>query len=78
MITALNRKNSARIWKGSFFDVFDPGTIYPDREIVLLLARHSAGVTADAFPVIDDKPEVCHTSAIIDLNGKETKNILRV
>lgn len=78
MITALNRKNPARIWKVSFFDVFDPGTIHPDRKIVFLLTGHSAGVTADASSVIDDKPEIGHTCAIIDLNGKDTKNILIV
>lgn len=78
MITSLNRKDPACIRKLTFLDVFDPGTIYANRKIMLLFAGHSTGMASDTFTVVDDEPIICHASGIIDLNGKETKNILDV
>src|SRR5262245_44203276 len=60
MITALHGKDAARGWEFSLFHVFDPGAVYTDREVMLLLARHGASVTADAFPVVDDKAVIGH------------------
>ena len=78
MITSLYRKDAACIWEFPFLDIFHPRAIYSDRKIMLLLASDSTGVTSDAFPVVDDEPKFCHAFRIIDLNGKETKNILNI
>jgi hypothetical protein len=45
---------------------------------MLLFAGHSTGMAPDTLTVVDDEPIICHASRIIDLNGKETKNILLV
>lgn len=78
MITSLNRKNPACIRKLTFLDVFHPRPIYANWKIMLLFAGHSTGVASDTFTVVDDEPIICHASRIIDLNGKETKNILNI
>ncbi len=78
MITSLNRKDTSSIWEIAFLDIFHPGPIYTNRKIMLLFAGHSTGMAPDTFTVVDDKPIICHASRIIDLNGKETKNILIV
>ncbi len=78
MITSLNRKDPACIGKLTFFDVFHPGPIYANRKIMLLFAGHSTGMASDTFTVVDYEPIICHASGIIDLNGKETKNILDI
>ena len=78
MITSLNRKDPACIGEFPFLDIFYPGPIHADRHIMFLLASYSAGVTSDAFTIVDDEPEFCHAFRIIDLNGKETKTILIV
>ncbi len=78
MITSLNRKDAASIWEMAFLDIFNPRPIYTNRKIMLLLAGHCTGMASDTFTVVDDEPIICHASRIIDLNGKETKNILLV
>lgn len=78
MVASLNRKDPARIGEFPFLDIFHPCSIYADRHIMFLLASYSAGVTSNTFPIVDDEPEFCHASRIIDLNGKDTKNILIV
>jgi hypothetical protein len=76
VITSLHRKDPTGVWEITLFDIFHPGSIDANRKIMLLFARNSAGMTADTFTVVDDEPIICHASRIIDLNGKETKNIL--
>jgi hypothetical protein len=78
VVASLNRKDPAGIREFTFFNIFDPGSINADWDIMFLLASYSAGVTSDAFAIVDDEPEFCHAVRIIDLNGKETKNILNV
>ena len=78
MVASLNRKHTAGVRELPFFNIFYPGSINADWHIMLLLASYSAGVTSDAFAIVDDEPEFCHAVRIIDLNGKETKNILNV
>jgi hypothetical protein len=77
MIATLNRKNPASIWKCPFFDVFDPGAIYADGQIMLLFAGDGTGVTPDTLPIVDDEPEISH-GCIINLNVDLTKNILNI
>ena len=55
MITPLDRKNAASAWKFPFLNVLHPGSIHADWKIMLLLARHSTGMTSDAFTVIDNE-----------------------
>jgi hypothetical protein len=55
MVASLNGKYTLGVRKGSLFDVFYPCAIYTDWKFVFLLASHSAGMTADAFAVIDDE-----------------------
>jgi hypothetical protein len=78
VITSLNRKYPACVGKFTFLDVLHPGPIHTDRQIMFLLASHSTGMTSDAFPIVDNEPKIRHASRIIDLNAKETKNILDI
>jgi hypothetical protein len=58
VITAHDRKKSSRIGEFAFFDVFDPGAIDADRNLMLRFTRHGAGVAADTLAVIDNESEV--------------------
>src|SRR5260370_361757 len=42
-------------------DVLHPRAVHPERDLVLLLAGHRAGVTADALALVDDEA-VSHVS----------------
>ena len=53
MIATRDLKDAASIRKNAFLDVFHPGSIHADRNRILGLARHRAGVASDAFAVID-------------------------
>jgi hypothetical protein len=55
VITPHNRKHPGRIRPGALFDILDPGSVDPKRNIVFRLASHRAGVTADALVLVDDK-----------------------
>jgi len=58
MITAHYRKQSSRIGKFAFFDVFNPRPINSDGNLMLRFACHRASVATDALAVINDESEV--------------------
>ncbi len=53
MIAARDLKYAARVGKQALLDVLDPGAIHAYGHLVLGFACHRAGVTADAFAIID-------------------------
>jgi len=55
MIAALHGKNSAGTGEFSLFNVLHPGTIYADRQLVLLFARNGASVTSNALAIVDNE-----------------------
>ena len=55
MIAAGHLKNAARVGKRALLDVLHPGAIHREGNMILRLARHRAGVTADALAVVDDE-----------------------
>ncbi len=60
MVAAQHCEVSPRVGIESFFDVLDPGSIHADGDVVLFLAGHRAGMTADATVLIDDE-SVAHS-----------------
>ena len=62
VIAACDLKHAPRIGIRALLDVLDPRTIYAERNVVLRLAGHRAGVAADTLAVIDDK-SVSHSRA---------------
>src|SRR5579859_4254218 len=55
MIAARDLKDAAGVGESSLLDVLHPGAVHGERDVVLGLARHRAGVAADALAVIDDE-----------------------
>lgn len=55
MITPHYRKQSRGLRKSPFFDVFDPGAIHTDGDIVLRFTRDRTRMTADTLAVVDDE-----------------------
>jgi hypothetical protein len=53
VVAARDLKDAARVGKDALLDVFDPGPVDSDRNLIFGLARHGAGVTANAFAIID-------------------------
>ena len=56
MVATKHRKESARVGILTLFDVFDPGAKRAKRDFVFGFAGYGAGVTANAFTMIDDEP----------------------
>jgi hypothetical protein len=55
VVAAQHRKMAPGIRVHALFDVFDPGPIHPQRDVVFFFASHRAGMTADAAMLIDEK-----------------------
>jgi hypothetical protein len=55
VVAAIDEKIAARVGELAFFDVFHPGAIHADRDIVFGFARDSAGMAADALALVDHK-----------------------
>ena len=53
MIAPHYRKQPPRVGKRPFLDIFDPGAIYANRDLVFSFTGNSAGVTTDTFSVVD-------------------------
>jgi hypothetical protein len=60
VIAACDLKVTAHGGVRAYFNIFDPGAIHTKRHLVLGLARSGAGVTSDAFTLVDEKSVVCH------------------
>jgi hypothetical protein len=58
MITPHHGKQAPRVGKGSLFDILDPSAVNADGDFMLGLAGNGAGVTAYAFPIVDNEAEV--------------------
>jgi hypothetical protein len=52
------RKESAGIGEFTLLNVFDPSSVDANRNVVLRLAGHRAGVAADTATVVDDETQV--------------------
>jgi hypothetical protein len=61
VITAVDEEVALGVGELALLDVFDPGAIDADRDIVLGFAGDRADMAADALALSDDKP-VFHTS----------------
>lgn len=58
MIATHYAKQSPRIRKLAFFDVFNPRPINPDGNLMLRFASHRASVAADTFAVVYDETKI--------------------
>ena len=72
MVAAHHAEQPSRIRKTAFLDVLDPRAIDADRHLVLSLAGDGAGVTADAFAVVDDKSEI-HSGKIFPRKARKAR-----
>jgi hypothetical protein len=59
---------AASIGKRAFFDVFNPGAIDPQRNLIFGFAGRAAGVTANALSIVDYK-SVVHEMQFTGLVG---------
>jgi len=55
VVTSHDPEVAAAVGKFALLDVFDPGAKHAQRDLVLFLARHGTGVTADTSVLIDDE-----------------------
>jgi hypothetical protein len=55
VIATVDEEIAARVGKLAFFDIFDPGAIDANRDVVLCFASHCAGVAANTLALVDDK-----------------------
>ena len=55
MVAARDLERAPRLREDALLDVLDPGAGHAQRHLVLGLAGHRAGVTADAAPVVDQE-----------------------
>src|SRR5712691_8076540 len=55
VVAAIDKEKAARVRELALFNIFDPGAVDADRDIVLGFASDSAGMAADAFPLVDDE-----------------------
>jgi hypothetical protein len=62
VVAAHHREVTPRVRERTLLDVLHPGAVHAQRDLVLLLARHRAGVAADAFPLVDHEA-VAHARA---------------
>src|SRR5262249_13316993 len=56
VVTSHHPEMAANVGELAFLDVLDPGAKPPHRNLMFLLARHRAGVTANTSVLIDNKP----------------------
>jgi len=62
VIAPHDRKEPPRIGESSLLDVFDPGAVDADRNLMLRLTCDRASVAADTFTVVDYETEI-HTES---------------
>ena len=72
MIATHHAKQSPRIGKLTFFDVFNPRPVNSDGNLMLGFARYSAGVATDTFAVVYDETKI-HNFILPTKNTKYTK-----
>jgi hypothetical protein len=58
MIAPHDRKQATGIWESPLFYVLDPRAVHSDRYLMFCLARHGAGVAADALSVVDYEAKI--------------------
>ena len=56
MIAAGHLEHPAGVGKSALLNIFDPGAVHGERDVVFRLARDCAGVTPDALAIVDDEP----------------------
>ena len=70
MIAARDLKNATRIRIRALLNIFNPRTIDAQRNMIFGFARDGAGMAANTFAVIDDKP-VFHQSLSSVVKGHD-------
>ncbi len=55
MVASPLGENPPGIWKFSFFNLFDIGSVNANRNVVFTFTSGGAGMTTDAFSVVNDK-----------------------
>jgi hypothetical protein len=68
VVAAEHREVPPRIRVAALFNILHPCAVYSHRDVVLFLAGHRAGVTADATVLIDNK-SVAHYKAFLPMPG---------
>ena len=63
VIAARHLKDASSVGECSLLDIFHPGAIHRERNMILRFAGHGASVTADALAVIDDE-SVSHSGVL--------------
>ena len=61
MIAARHLKKAARVGKLPFFDIFDPGPAYSERNFIFRLTGDTTGMTTNTSPIVDDKAKIHFT-----------------
>lgn len=56
MVAAGHLENASSIGKCSLLDVFHPGAVHAQGNVILRLTRHGASVATDALAVVDNEP----------------------
>ena len=64
LVAAHDVELASHVGKGSRLDVLDPGSIDPERNIVLALAGDRAGMTANAIVAVEKEAESCHPNIL--------------
>jgi len=62
VIAARHLKAAAHVGISTCFNILDPGAIHTKRHLVFGLARGGAGVTADAFALVNEKAVIGHSN----------------
>jgi hypothetical protein len=62
MVTARHLEATPYIGISPGFNILDPGSIHPERHLVLRLTRRATGMTADAFALVDQKSIIGHVN----------------
>ena len=65
MIASIDKKITARVGELAFFDVFDPGAIDANGDVVFGFAGHGAGMAADTLALVDDKGVFRHVGFLL-------------
>ena len=76
MVAAHHREQPPRVGEFTFFDVLYPGAIDANRHLMLALARHGAGMAADAFAIVDQKAKARHFFAPADGQQNDARDLL--
>ena len=64
MVAPFDQEVPPAVGEGALVDVLDPGAELAERNAILCLARHRAGVAANALALVDDEAQARHLSLL--------------